>query len=207
MGIESKMDEEDTQIRDPSDNAEDRHSTAGEENPARQLLLNEARTTVSQQLGQIDKIDDTAVRTARITLVLVGVLAGGSRLEPFPDLGSFGAFGTWSLLISFMCSLSVYGTSRVFIGSAPDKLAIGYKEPPIVENACIEILGEYEDGITDNRRTLRANGFILTLARISLAIAIVLIISSSTRLYPLVLRTTQFRPMYKPLSIEPTTLE
>jgi hypothetical protein len=171
------MDGEEAQIRAPSDTERNQPSTAAEDNPARQLLLNEARTTVSQQLGQIDKIDDTAVRTVRITLLLVGVLAGGSNLEPFPDLGLFGALGTWSLLFSFICGLFVYGTSRVFIGSAPDRLAIGYKEPPIVENTYIEILGEYEDGITDNRQTLRANGFILTLARVSLAIAIILIIA------------------------------
>jgi len=99
--------------------------------PVRQALLKEARTMVSEQLGQIDKIDDAAVRTVRITLVILGILAAGPRVESFPDLGFAGAIGTWALLGALIAAAGVYGTSRVFrvfIGSAPDRLAVDYRD-------------------------------------------------------------------------------
>lgn len=151
---------------------EDERASAGNVDPARQALLDEARTTVSEQRGQIDKIDDAAVRTVRITLVVLGILVSGPQLAPFPNLGLAGAIGTWALLGTLIAAATVYGTSRVFIGSAPDELAVDYTESPIVENTYIEILEEYDEGIVDNRRTLLANGFILSVARALLAVAV-----------------------------------
>jgi hypothetical protein len=147
---------------------------------ARQELLEESRTTLTEQLGQINKIDDAAVRTVRISLLILGILAGGARLAQFPDLGLAGAVGTVTLVFTVIGAVTVYGTSRVFIGSAPDDLAIDYTEKPIVENTYIEMLSEYDEGISDNRSTLRANGFILAIARTLLVISITTILYEFT---------------------------
>lgn len=158
-----------------SSEGDDQSSTL-EIDSARQELLEESRTTVSEQLGQIDKIDDAAVRTVRISLLILGILAGGPTLAPFPDLGFAGAFGTVTLVLTLMGAVIVYGTSRVFIGSAPDELAIDYTQRPIVENTYVEMLSEYESGISNNRSTLRANGFILAISRTLLVVSIVAIL-------------------------------
>lgn len=144
--------------------------------PAREVLLEEARTTLGEQLGQIGKIDDAAVRTVRISLLLLGVLAGGATLLPFPDLGTPGTFGTVGLIFTLVGAITTYGTSRVFIGSGPDELAVDYTTKPVVENTYVAILTEYDDGISDNRSTLRTNGFILAVSRALLVLSIVSIL-------------------------------
>lgn len=131
---------------------------------------------MSEQLGQIDKIDDAAVRTVRISLLILGILAGGPAVASFPDLGLAGAVGTVTLILTLIGAVAVYGTSRVFIGSAPDELAVDYTQRPTVENAYVELLSEYDDGISNNRSTLRANGFILAISRALLVISIIAIL-------------------------------
>lgn len=157
---------------DRDDSVDETRSDGG---PARELLLEESRSTLDKQLGQLDKIDDAAVRTVRISLVVLGILAGGSRFVSFPKLGAAGYAGTVSLVLALVGSVTVYGTSRVFIGSAPDEIGVSYRGRPIVETAHVEVLTEYEAGISDNRRTLLANGVLLATARALLALAILLL--------------------------------
>lgn len=141
--------------------------------PSRQTLLEESRTTADRQLAQIAKIDDAAVRTVRIAFVLLGVVAGSSQLPPFPNLGILGAVGTWSLVGTLVAGLFVYGTSRLFLGSAPDELTVDYSDNPAIEQTHIELISRYEAGIRVNRSVLHTNGFSLLMARLLLALAVV----------------------------------
>lgn len=143
---------------------------------ARQVLLEEARTAANQQLGQINKIDAAAVRTVRITFLLAGILAGGSRLLLFPDLGTFGALGTWSLLGSLLTGLYVYGTTHLFVGSGPAELSVDYEGSPTAERTYVEVIGKYEDGIQKNWKTLYVNGIVLVVSRGLLATAVVFLV-------------------------------
>lgn len=143
---------------------------------ARQVLLEEARTAANQQLGQVDKIDAAAVRTVKIAFLLIGILVGGSRFPLFPDLATFGLLGVWSLVASLFGSFYVYGTSRLFIGSGPAEVSIEYEESSSVEDARVEVIGNYEDGIRKNWRVLYVNGFVLAVSRALLALAVVFVL-------------------------------
>ena len=149
---------------------------SSEDGTARQILLEESRTAASQQLGQLDKIDDEAIRTVKIAVLLAGILAGGSQLHRFPNLGLFGAFGMWSLVSSLFGGLYVYGTSHLFVGSGPADLNIDYEEPPTTEDARIKIIRRYEAGISHNWNALYVNGFVLAVSRLLLAFAVFLIV-------------------------------
>lgn len=153
---------------------------AGTNITARQVLLEEARTAASQQLGQIDKLDAAAVRTVRIVFLLVGILVGGSRLSLLPDLGPFGFLGVWSLVASLFGSLYVYGTSRLFVGSGPADLGVEYEESSSVEEARVEVIRDYERGIRKNWRALYVNGFVLALSRSLLAAGVVFVLLGTT---------------------------
>lgn len=144
MGEEADLSSERSGGSSPSE------ANSSEDGTARQILLEEARTAASQQLGQLDKIDDAAVRTVRVSLLLAGVFAGGSRLFSFPKLALFGALGTWSLVASLFCSLYVYGTSRLFVGSGPAELNVDYEESSTTEVTRIEVIKKYETGIRYN---------------------------------------------------------
>ena len=170
MGEEADFSSKGSGVSSPSE------ANTSEDGTARQILLEEARTAASQQLGQLDKIDDAAVRTVRITFLLAGILAGGSQLHRFPNLGLFGAFGTWSLVASLLGSLYVYGTLRLFVGSDPAQLDIDYEESPTVGGARVEVIRRYEAGISHNWSTLYVNGFVLATSRLFLALAVLFLL-------------------------------
>lgn len=109
--------------------------------PSRQVLLEESRTTAYQQLTQITKLDDSAVRTVRMAFLLLGIVAGGSRLSPLLNFGWAGALGTWSLLGSLFAGLFVYGNSRLFLGSSPDRLTVKYDDEPAIKRTYVELIG------------------------------------------------------------------
>ena len=150
---------------------------ANEAGRDRQMLLEEARTTTNQQLGQITKLDDEAVRTVRIALVLSGLLVGGARFLPMPNFGLPGVLGTLSLVGSLVTSLFVYGTSSLFVGPSPDELSIDYDGQSNPEKAYAEVIDRYERGLVRNRRIFGSNALILGVSRLLLAGAIVLFAS------------------------------
>ena len=138
------------------------------------MLLEDARTTTNQQLAQLHKLDDEAVRTVRIALVLAGLLVGGAQFLPFSDLGLLGAFGTLSLVGSLVTSLFVYGTSGLFVGPTPDELSSEPEERSNTDAAPAELLQRYERGLVQNRHVLVGNGFVFAVSRLLLAGAILL---------------------------------
>jgi hypothetical protein len=154
---------------------------SGEDGTARQILMEESRTAASQQLGQLNKIDDEAVRTVKIAVLLAGILAGGSQFPHFPNLGLFGAFGMWSLVSSLFGGLYVYGTSRLFVGSNPAELDIDYEKSPTIGDTRVEVIRRYETGISHNWSALYANGFVLAVSRLLLALAVLFILLGIVR--------------------------
>lgn len=144
--------------------------------PARGALLEEARTTLGEQLGQIDKIDEAAVRTVRLSVLLLGVVAGGATVGLGPGFGIATAAGVVGLILAVVGAVTVYGTSTVFAGFAPYDLRVEYTSRPGVEDTYVEMLSEYDAGIYDNRQTLRTNGFILGVSRALLVLSVVLIL-------------------------------
>lgn len=161
---------------DPSSAAnEERRSdrASNESGQSRQMLLEEARTTTNQQLAQLNKLDDEAVRTVRIALVLSGLLVGGAKFLSLPNLGLLGTFGTLSLVGCLVTSLFVYGTSGLFVGPTLDELSLYSGEQSNAKEAYADVIHRYERGFSRNRRILGANGFIFGISRFLLAGAIV----------------------------------
>jgi len=175
------MAESDSSTSEPSGErrSNDRRSNRDDPGSGRQMLLEEARTTTNQQLGQINKNEGAAVRTVRITLVLSGLLAGGTQFPSFPDLGLSGIFGLFSLVGSLVAGLFVYGTTKLFIGARPDELSVDYTDDSISRESYVEVLDRYEDGVQRNQRLLYANGFGLATSRFLLALAVVFVVWES----------------------------
>lgn len=138
------------------------------------MLLEEARTTTDQQLAQLNKLDDEAVRTVRMALVLSGLLVGGTKFLSLPDFGLLGLLGTLSLVGSLVTSLFVYGTSSIFIGPTPDELSVEYERLADAENAYVEVMSRYESGLVRNRRLLGSNALVFAISRLLLGSAVVL---------------------------------
>lgn len=164
---------------DPSSASSERELAQNQADRGRsqQVVLEEARTAATQQISQINKLDDEAVRTARIALVLSGLLVGGAKFLSLPNFGLFGTFGTLSLVASLVTALFVYGTSTLFVGSGPDDLSIDYEEKANVTEAHVEVIGGYERGLLRNQRVLYSNAFFLGVSRFLLAIAAILFVA------------------------------
>ena len=143
-----------------------------------QMLVEEARTTANQQLTQIHKLDDEAVRTVRIALVLSGLLVGGAKFFPLPNLGLLGVLGTLSLVGCLVTSLFVYGTSGLFVGPTLDELSFDPEEQSNTDAPPEELIQRYERGLKQNRHILTGNGFVFAVSRLLLAGAILLFASA-----------------------------
>lgn len=116
-----------------------------------------------------------------MAFVLLGIIAGSSRLSSYLGLGLIGALGTWLLVGALLSGLFVYGTSRLFLGSSPDELGIDYGGNPTVKQTHVELIDKYEDGIRFNQSILHTNGLVLLVARLLLALAIVVLVFGVAR--------------------------
>lgn len=110
-----------------------------------------------------------------MALVLLGIVAGSSRVASNLALGWVGTLGTLALVGALLAGLFAYGTSRLFLGASTDELDVDYDGDPPVEQTHVELIDKYEDGIRFNRNVLHTNGFILLVARGLLALAVVLL--------------------------------
>lgn len=158
----------------PPSKERSRPETDPNETTTYQVLLAEARTTTSQQLGQVKKLDAAAIRSVRITFILLGLLAGGRQLSPFPKLGVYGLLGTGSLLGTLFSCLFVYGTTHLFIGSSLEELSIDGEADSVTAHR--QLIDEYENGMRINRKILYLNGFVLAIARSLLALSVVFVV-------------------------------
>jgi hypothetical protein len=153
---------------------------ADEADRDRRLLLEEARTTTSHQLAQINKLDDEAVRTVRIAFVLSGLLVGGVKFFSLPGLGLPGILGTLSLIGSLITSLFVYGTSDLFVAPGLGNLSAEHGGESNARETYREVIERYERGLVYNRRVFQSNAIILGVSRLLLAGAIVIFTSALT---------------------------
>ena len=126
----------------------------------------EARTVLNHQIDTLNDIDDKAMRTVRITLVVVSVLFSATTLH---GAGQFvnvltGA-GTACLVASILVGLVTYSSSGPESGIGPtyltDARAGSYSE----REWLVVLLAGYAEWIEDMERLNQANARLLSLTQ------------------------------------------
>ena len=77
----------------------------------------EARTVIDHQIATLSDIDDKALRTVRLTVVLVGALATAIELDVVQNLNdTLLIVGGGMLFLSMLIGTMTYGESDLYLG-------------------------------------------------------------------------------------------
>ena len=82
-----------------------------------EVTYQEARTVIDHQIDTLSDIDDKALRTVRLTVVLVGALATAIELNVVRNLNdTLLIVGGGMLFLSMLISMMTYGESDLYLG-------------------------------------------------------------------------------------------
>lgn len=126
-----------------------------------QITYEEGRHVLEAQKSDIDDIDDKALRTVRITAVLLGVGATGTRVIGTANINRFAAvLSLSSFLLSLLFGVFVYNESNEVIGpkaSYLGRLRRNDMSAPWED----DLLVQFEGWISDNQVIVEFNGYLL----------------------------------------------
>ena len=81
------------------------------------VTYQEARTVIDHQIDTLSDIDDKALRTVRLTVVLVGALATAIELDVVQNLNdTLLIVGGGMLFLSMLIGMMTYGESDLYLG-------------------------------------------------------------------------------------------
>lgn len=130
-------------------------------NNREQITYQEGRHVLEAQKSDIDDIDDKALRTVRVTALLLGVGATGVRVIGASNINeSVAVLGISSFLLSLIFGVLVYNESNEVIGpksSYLSRLRRNDMSAPWEE----DLLVQFEGWIDDNQTIVEFNGHLL----------------------------------------------
>lgn len=125
------------------------------------ITYEEGRNVLEAQKTDIDDIDDKALRTVRITAVLLGVGATGARVIGISNINtSAAAISLLSFLLSLLFGVMVYNESDEVIGPTSSYLG-KMRENDLRARWEDDLLVQFEGWIEDNQETVEFNGYLL----------------------------------------------
>ena len=136
----------------------------------------EACEVLAQQVETLSDIDDKALRTVRIALIVFGI---GLSATAFPNGTAFLNWitvgGMVSLTLSVLFGIVTYGASNPPVGVGPEYLDEA-RTTPYTEAEWRDLLvSGYDEWITDVERQIQSNARTLLLAQLFLGCSVVLL--------------------------------
>lgn len=129
----------------------------------------EARTTLNHQLSALDDIDDRAMRTVRIALVVVGLLISATTLDGVRRfVNAVTVSGAVALVVCILTGLSTYSATDPEAGTDPDYLVETLDAPFSEKEWLSTLVAGYAEWIEDARALNETNAQLLVLAQLSL---------------------------------------
>jgi len=128
-----------------------------------EVTYQEARTVIDHQIATLSDIDDKALRTVRLTVVLVGVLATAIELDIVRGLhDEFLLFGGVMLFSSVVVGMLTYSESSLFLG--PNKSYINTLAANDFDNGAWDedLLATMGEWIEENGNIIQVNGILLS---------------------------------------------
>lgn len=136
---------------------------------AREVLREEARNVVAEQLQTLRDTDRKALATARINGLVLGVLASASSLSRNPGdvVNDWIVGGAGLLLLSLCVSVFTYTVDRPNYGIGP-----GYFDAVLVDldsetETVDDLLARYANWIEGNSAEISTNGTYLLLSQVA----------------------------------------
>ena len=148
-----------------------------------EVTYQEARTVIDHQIDTLSDIDDKALRTVRLTVVLVGVLATAIELNVVQNLDdTLLVVGGGMLFLSMLIGMTTYGESDLYLGpnkSYINTLADSDFDDETWDEDLLTTMGEW---IEDNYNEISWNARLLTYTQAALLTGL-LFVSGATVFY------------------------
>lgn len=143
-------------------------------NNRERITYEEGRHVLEAQKSDIDDIDDKALRTVRITALLLGVGATGARVIGTSNINkNVAAVSLFSFLLSLIFGVVVYNESNEVIGpqaSYLGRLRRDDMSAPWEE----DLLVQFEGWISDNQTIVEFNGYLLIACQLFFVLGVAL---------------------------------
>lgn len=143
-----------------------------------EITYQEARSVLEAQQTIISDLDDKAMRTVRMTVLLVGIVVSVVELGDITISRTPAYIGGISLLLSVLSGMITYSESDLYLGVGSEYL-LQLKNESFEDDEDVSwedhLLVQYSGWIEENARDIRWNGVLLQVTQILLAIGLVLI--------------------------------
>lgn len=125
------------------------------------VTYEEGRRVLEAQQSDIDDVDDKALRTVRITALLLGVGATGARVIGVSNVnGLAAALSLASFLLSMLFGVAVYNESDEVAGPTAEYLGRMRRDDAYARWE-LDLLVQFEGWIEGNRKIVAFNGYFL----------------------------------------------
>ena len=145
-----------------------------------EVTYQEARTVIDHQIATLSDIDDKALRTVRLTVVLIGALATAIELDVVQNLNDTLLIdGGGMLFLSMLIGMMTYGESDLYLGpnkSYINTLADNDFDDETWDEDLLTTMGEW---IEDNYNEISWNARLLTYTQAALLMGL-LFVSGAT---------------------------
>lgn len=131
------------------------------ESDRERVTYEEGRRVMEAQKADINDIDDKALRTVRVTALLLGVGATGTRVIGLDNINSFVAsFSLLSFLLSLAFGVTVYDESNEVVGPKADYLS-RLRRADMATSWEQDLLVQFKGWIDSNQTIVERNGDLL----------------------------------------------
>lgn len=142
-----------------------------------QVQREEAKDVLEQQNEKLRDIDDKALRTVRITVLLLGALLSTLKLlggEASP-INTYTVFGSWLLVLSVVSGVLTYSVSGPYFGPGAKYIDRVLGRSPSRDDWEATLLRGYADWMEEMKELNGANARLLLLTQALLVAGVVLV--------------------------------
>ncbi|WP_323173633.1 hypothetical protein [Natrialba sp. PRR66] len=137
------------------------------------FICSESRDVIDHQIDDLDDIDDKALRTVRITMVVFGLLVAAAQIEGSdPIFNRITVLGGGLLLLSIIAGAGTYSASDLHLGPGPNYLIDVVSKANTEKKERVEALGSYAYWMYENERIVRRNGTYLIITQLLLVLGL-----------------------------------
>lgn len=155
-------------------------SRSGEVDPpddTHDIIREEARYVIDEQLQTLRDTDQKALATARITGLILGLLVSAFSIadDPVGLIHPTAIIGAAVLIASLCISVLTYTVDRPSYGIGPGYIDIATKNLDSRDDAQNDLLARYADWIDDNSAEISTNGTYLFISQLLFILGLLLI--------------------------------
>lgn len=148
-----------------------------------QVQRKEAKDVLEQQNEKLRDIDDKALRTVRITVLLLGALLSTLKLlgGGTSSINTYTVFGSWLLVLSVVGGVLTYSVSGPYFGPGSKYIDRVLGRSPSKDDWEATLLRGYADWMEEMKALNDSNARLLLLTQALLVVGVILVTYGFTR--------------------------